>query len=209
MPSDTCPVIGITGGVACGKSTVSAHIADRLTVEHLDTDQLAKQFMNEDAETRASIISQISPLAYAKDGTLNRKWLRNAIFSDQTIRSTLNAIVHPKVRTYWLSKINDSRKSKTGLIVEIPLLYEVHAAEPFDLVVVVGASSAKQVERLTTKRGLSESLARKMLATQLDLSDKIALADRVIWNDSGLEPLKNQADYLSAQLFAFSTFRNS
>jgi len=197
-------IIGITGGVACGKSTAASILADQLSVEHVDTDRTAKQLLEEDPAIRVAVKAKISPRAYRADGKLDREWLRNAAFSDPSVRERLNAIVHPSVRTEWTAKVNQCRMGKVGLLVEIPLLYEVNAAEFFDEVVVVGASPATQIDRLTKVRGLSELIARKILASQMNLSDKVKRASRVLWNDSDLATFKRQADYLSAILLKTS-----
>jgi len=193
-------IIGVTGGVACGKSTVSAILSDRFSMEAVDSDQLAKRLMEEDQNIRKSIETEISPLAYGRDGRPDRSWLREAIFSDPCIRDRLNAIVHPVVRECWMSRVRECRLKNGGILVEIPLLYEVSAAAYFDEVVVVGASPITQVQRLVKERGISELLAWKMLASQQNLSDKIDRGSRVLWNDTDLNTLKRQADYLAALL---------
>jgi dephospho-CoA kinase len=197
-------ILGITGGVACGKSTAASMLADQLSVEHVDTDRMAKNLLEKDPAIRVAVEAKISPRAYGADGNLDREWLRDAAFSDPSVRERLNAIVHPSVRDEWTAKVNQCRARKIGLLVEIPLLYEVNAAELFDEVVVVGASPAKQIDRLTKLRGLSEPIARKILASQMNLSDKVERASRVLWNDSGLATFKRQADYLSAILLKSS-----
>lgn len=197
-------ILGITGGVACGKSTAASMLADQLSVEHVDTDRMAKQLLENDPEIRAAVEVKISPRAYGPDGNLDRGWLRNATFSDPSVRERLNAIVHPSVRAEWTAKVNQCRMRKIGLLVEIPLLYEVNAQELFDEVVVVGASPATQIDRLTKLRGLSEAIARKILASQMNLSDKVERASRVLWNDSDLATFTRQADYLSAILLKTS-----
>ncbi|MFY8215389.1 MAG: dephospho-CoA kinase [Chthoniobacterales bacterium] len=197
-------IIGITGGVACGKSTAASMLADRLSVPHVDTDRMAKRLMAEDPAIRVAIESEISPRAYGLDGKLDRDWLRNATFSDPRVRDRLNGIVHPIVRQRWTAQVSACRISKGSCLVEIPLLYEVNAAAIFDEVVVVGASPEVQVDRLTKLRGLSDTIARKILASQMNLSDKVKRASRVLWNDSDLATLKRQADYLSAILLKTS-----
>ncbi len=202
-------IVGITGGVACGKSLFSAIISKRLCVDRVDTDTLAKRLMKDDSEIREAIRSRVSPEAYFSDGGLNTEWIRENIFTNPDFKKHLEAIVHPAVRREWKRLVATARGSGAGIIVEIPLLYEVHAESEFDLVVVVAASNSTQISRLQKSRNLSPMIARNILASQMDISDKVLRADRVIWNDSGLDLLERQAELLSASFLNTPSFDGS
>jgi len=202
-------VVGITGGVACGKSAVAAMMSKSLGVEVLDTDTLARRLMSDDPEIRHAIQVELSPRAFFPDGRLNTEWIRNTVFTNAESKKRLEAVVHPAVRQEWMRLVAIARSSGAGLLVELPLLYEVHAETEFDLVVVVAASNSTQISRLETSRNLSPTIARNILASQMDISDKVRLADRVIWNDSGLGLLKHQAELLSASFLNTPSFDGS
>jgi len=204
-----CQIVGITGGVACGKSSFAALISKSLGADVVDTDALAKRLMSDDPEIRHAIQVNLSPLAYLHDGGLNTKWIREMVFTDSNLKKRLEAIVHPAVREEWMRLVAIARSTGAGLIVEIPLLYEVHADPEFDVVVVVAASSSSQISRLVSSRNLSPTIARNILASQMDISDKVKRADRVVWNDSDLDLLQRQAELLSASFLNTPSFDGS
>jgi dephospho-CoA kinase len=201
-----CQIVGITGGVACGKSSFATLISKSLGADVVDTDALAKRLMSDDPEIRHAIRVNVSPRAYLAEGGLDTKWIRDTVFTEPDLKRRLEAIVHPAVREGWMRLVATARSTGAGLIVEIPLLYEVHAEPEFDVVVVVAASSSSQISRLVIGRNLSPTIARNILASQMDISDKVKRADRVVWNDSGLDLLKRQAELLSASFLNTPSF---
>lgn len=200
MKTNASPIIALTGGIACGKSLAARVLNSIAGYELLNLDALAKDLMQSESSIQDAIQREISPNAYTTTGVLDREWLRNEIFRERTSREKLEAIVHPHVRKHWLHKIESQRSAKEGLIIEFPLLYEVQAESHFDCVVVVAASEATQIQRIAEHRVLSEQMARKILASQMPISDKVARADHIIWNDSGLDLLKSQVAILSESL---------
>lgn len=192
--------LGITGGIACGKSAFAGMVAKILGIQRIDTDRIAKDLMTQNAEIRHAICDRISSSAYYSDGSLNRDWIRKTVFENPEIKSRLEKIVHPAVRATWRTQMDVAREKQEGLIVEIPLLFELQLQKEFDDVIVVAASEGTQIQRLLEKRDLKEEMARKILASQMTITDKINLADHVVWNDSGLDLLECQAEILSESL---------
>jgi len=201
-----CQIVGITGGVACGKSAFAALMSKSVGADVVDTDALARRLMSDDPEIRHAIRVNVSPRAYLPDGGLDTGWIRDTVFTEPDLKKRLEAIVHPAVREEWMRLVATARSTGARLIVEIPLLYEVHAEPAFDLVVVVAASGSTQISRLVGNRNLSPMIARNILASQMDISDKVKRADRVVWNDSDLDLLQRQAELLSASFLNTTSF---
>lgn len=190
------PTIAITGGIASGKSTVALALKTFTGAEAFDADACARELLVSDAPALAAVRETFGPGVFdAAGGAVDRAALRAVVFADPAARHSLEAILHPRVRTAWQGWLQQ-RLQKTPdaiLIVEIPLLYETGAAEFFDKVVVVGCSLTTQMRRLTGPRGLSEETARQIIASQWELAEKIRLCDHLIWNDGSPERLQTQA----------------
>lgn len=190
-------VIGLTGGVACGKSHFGRELSRRLGADYVEADRLAKAEMTHNVEVRDALVEAFGSAIFLPDASLDRKYVRELLFSSSEAKRTLEAIVHPAVKTRWKASVSSARLSGLNLVVEIPLLYEVKAEEFFDAVTVVASSEPLQLQRMIEKRGLCGAVARKILASQMPISDKVTRADHVIWNDSRLDFLMNQAAYFA------------
>jgi dephospho-CoA kinase len=190
-------IVGLTGGVACGKSGFGQEVCRRSSADYVDVDRLAKVEMTDNPEVRKGLIQAFGASVFLPDGNLARSYLRSLLFSNSDARRTLEAIVHPAVRIQWQALVEEARAAGTSLVVEIPLLYEVGAQDFFDAVAVVAASENLQIERMMNQRGLPEEVARKILASQMPISDKVQRADYVIWNDSHWDFLMAQAAYFA------------
>jgi len=133
------------------------------------------------------------------DGGLDRVALADAIFGDPCVRRRLEAVVHPQVIARIRSEIARARNlndSPGVLAVEVPLLFEVGIEDCFDEVVVVAASEAAQIERLMRRDGLDEEAARLRLAAQMPLQEKIARADRVLWNTGSVQAVEDEVEMI-------------
>ncbi len=192
--------IAVTGGVACGKSTVRQALSKGLQLggqQVFDADQFVRQLYQ-----RGEILQQMEREfpGTVHAGHLDRRRLREVVFADPAARRRLEAILHPLVCQEWRRQLAASRASETTFLAEIPLLYEVGAAEMFDCVVVVAASRSVQRDRLQNGRGLSGEVALGILASQMPLEEKIARADFVVWNDGSLDVLQHQIKLLLPHL---------
>ncbi len=188
--------IGITGGIASGKSTFTQIFAATLGVPVFDADVCARRLLAEDAAVAAEVHAAFGAGVFGPDGRPERAALRAVVFdADPAPRRTLEAILHPRVREAWRGWLEERLQASPNApaCVEIPLLYETGAEVYFDHIIVVGCGLATQLARLTGQRGLPEAVARRIIDSQWALPDKIRRADHLIWNDGSEEGLRAQA----------------
>jgi dephospho-CoA kinase len=190
------PAIGITGGVASGKSTVTAFLAELLRAAVFDADACARDLLQNDETVRLEVRAAFGPEVFAGSGQIDRPALRARVFAGAAGRRRLEAIVHPRVRTAWQGWVQEQLQKSPGavLLVEIPLLYETGAAPFFERVIVVGCGRDVQMRRLTIERRLQAEIAGQIIASQWDLAEKIRRCDHVIWNDGARAGLRAQAE---------------
>ena len=192
-------LIGLTGGIASGKSVVAKRLAERGAVV-VDADVLAREVVEPGTPGLAAIADHFGPTVIADDGGLDRAALGAVIFSDPAERLALNAITHPAIwkRARELFAAAERENPDAVVVYDVPLLAEAAADRPirFDLVVVVNASAETRLERLVELRGLSEEEARRRLSSQASDAERLAMADVVIDSDGALEATLAQADDL-------------
>lgn len=191
------PALGITGGIATGKSTFSRLLVRELSAEFFDSDQCARELLAGDPVVREGVRERFGSEVFHEDGTPNRPALRERVFGDDDARKKLEEILHPRIRDRWMALTQDAKSGKNWLCIDIPLLYETDAERDFDRVIVVACSAATQNQRLRVARGLSDDIAARILAAQLDLREKISRATHLIWNDSTPARLERQATLLA------------
>lgn len=196
--------VGLTGGIATGKSTV-VDVLMKLGVPVIDADVEARAAVAPGSPGLASIGRAFGSAVLAADGSLNRKALAAVVFNDHERRRTLEAIVHPEVRRAidrWFEEL-DRRGQPLG-VADIPLLFETGRAGNFDRVVVVACAPDTQRARLMTRDALSAADADRRIAAQWPLADKIARADAVVWTDGTLDETARRAAELAATLHTWS-----
>ena len=199
------PVLGITGGVATGKTSFTQSLASRFpALQIFDSDRCARELTTSDPAIIASIRDHFGPAVFDATGLLQRPAIRAIVFADPLERKALEAILHPAIRRAWLALASSVREQPgdAWLAVDIPLLFETSAETHFDKVVVVACSARTQRRRLIEDRHLAPGLADRMIDSQLPLSEKIARADFAIWNDGDLQALEAQTRLLSLHLFS-------
>ncbi len=187
------PILGITGGVATGKTAFSRELQPRLGAGLFDADREAAAVIAGDAGAREEIARHFGETIFSPDGALDRPGLRAAVFREEKQRRALETILHPRIRAKWTALAQTARAENRWLIVDIPLLYETGAETHFDRIVVVACAAETQRRRLREIRALDEETALGMLAAQLDLLWKIEKANHAVWNDAGLPCLREQA----------------
>ncbi len=171
-------VIGVTGGIACGKSTFTHYLKSK-GHQVLDADEIVAKLF-EDVEVQNKIMSTV--------GTLDRKKIRKIVFQSPVMRQNLEGILHPGVISVIESEINKHRANpKAPLFVSIPLLFEKDLSSMFDMVVAIVCEDEVQIQRLTQRDHIDELLARHMIHSQLSNKEKAEMADVVINNDGSLE----------------------
>ncbi|NLN17556.1 MAG: dephospho-CoA kinase [Firmicutes bacterium] len=173
-------VVGLTGGIATGKSTVAAMFV-KLGAFLIDSDQIARQIVAPGSPVLAAIVAAFGP-GILKDGQLDREKLGRIIFSSAKARARLNSITHPPILERLGRLIAENRPHHRVLLVDIPLLYEAGAAYLVDRVVVVYADEKTQLRRLRERDGISLAEAKQRINAQMSMKEKVSRADHVIDN---------------------------
>lgn len=187
--------IGLTGGIATGKSTVSAMLLDRGAII-IDADLIAREVMQPGHAVLQQVVDVFGQEILLKNGELDRKKLGSLVFGKAAAREKLNQITHPAIR----SEIKDRQalylaQHPNRLIVsDIPLLYELQMEKMFDAVMVVYVPKQIQIQRLMDRDGLLRNEAEKRLAAQMDIEIKKERADILIDNSLGVAHLETQID---------------
>ncbi len=193
------PAIGITGGIATGKTAFTKLLRELLpAATFFDADRAAHELTNGDPEARALIARTFGSDVYSPGGDLNRAGLRAIVFADPEKKQALEQILHPRIRRQWAVEAESRRDSTELFLADIPLLYETGGEALCDRVVVVACSPRVQLERLMTRSSLDRAAAEQMIAAQMPLDTKITRADHLAWNSGPLAVLQEQAETLAA-----------
>lgn len=194
-------VIGLTGGIASGKSLVSAYLRE-LGAQIIDADEIARRVVQPGGPVLREIVAEFGDAVLNADGTLNRKELGRIVFSDPAKLDRLNRIIHPQILAEIKMLLNKHRKSGSERIavLDAPLLYEVGGEGLVDEVWVVDVDYPTQLKRLMRRDNLSEEDARRRIAAQIPLEEKVRRADRVIDNRSTPEDTRRQVRRLWEEL---------
>ncbi|MGD0016720.1 MAG: dephospho-CoA kinase [Verrucomicrobiia bacterium] len=190
--------IGLTGGIAAGKSTVAQRWQQAEAVV-IEADELAHRVLEPGTPTWKSVVKEFGRDILNADQTINRPKLGETVFRDESKRLALNKIVHPAVLrmlTELLAECEREGRAKFA-VATIPLLYEVGIERDFDCVVTVACSEQTQLARLMAN-GFSEEQARARISAQWPMQKKMDRADFVIWNDGTRRMLSEQADIIWA-----------
>lgn len=195
-------IVGLTGNIAAGKSSIAALLAAR-GVPIIDSDVLAREAVAKGSPALATIIQRWGPGVLAPDGSLDRAALRRIVFEKPPERAALNAIVHPEVaRRRDRALAAASAAGARLVVVDIPLLFEVGLEHTVDRIVLVDAPVEIRRERIVRHRGLSPEEADAMIAAQIPSERKRERAHDVIDNDSTREELEAHVDALWRELEA-------
>lgn len=183
-------VIGITGGIGSGKTTVSAIMANKLNAPILDADKISKQAM-----TSPEIISKIKQffgeVIFDSPKLINRERLANLVFSNEEKLLELNKIIHPYVMKEIAKKVQELRKNNEYILLDVPLPNEDFINLSNKIIVVV-ANEENRIKRVMRRSNLSEESVKKRISKQMNTENYIKLADFVIKNNEGLEELENK-----------------
>jgi dephospho-CoA kinase len=195
-PDVTMPVIGITGGISTGKTTLVECLRELVPeARFFDADTAARELADKDAEVRGLIEKEFGAAVYSS-GDLNRGAVRTIVFADAEKKRALEQILHPRIRRQWSLEAEGHRNSTELFFADIPLLYETGGETLCDRVVVVACSPGVQLERLMARTGLGKAEAQQMIDAQMPLTEKISRADHLVWNNGGVDVLKEQARLL-------------
>ena len=190
--------IGLTGGIACGKSAVGKWF-EQHGIPVWDADKAVHTLLNTDKSIQQQLKAWFGDTVILPDGTANRRLMGERVFADEPLKKQLEGVLHPLVRVSmeaFFADVQQTQPTAPFAIAMIPLLFENGLQGQFDAVWVVNATQAQQIERMKTHRGMSEVAIMARLASQLPLAQKIALADVVIDNTGTLEALYGQLERL-------------
>jgi len=187
-------VIGLTGGIASGKSTVSQMIKEK-GIRVVDADIIAKEAVSKGSAALHQIVQTFGEEVLLPNGELNRQQLGAIIFSDEEKRKKLNAIVHPEVRKEMLEQRDEGvSNNETFVVLDIPLLFESKLEGLVDRIIVVYTTPELQLSRLMNRNDLSEEEALNRIHSQQPLEEKCQKADRVIENTKDLAFMRKQLE---------------
>ena len=184
------PVVGLTGGIASGKSTV-ARAFETHGVRVVDADQLAREVVEPGTPGLAAIVEAFGDSVLSEDGSLDRKALGARVFGDEAARKTLMGITHPRIAALGVQRMQELQDSGAPyLMYEAALIVENGAYRGMAALVVVSASGEQQLERVLGRDELSAEEAEKRIASQAPLDKKLEVADYVIDNSGTLEQMQ-------------------
>jgi len=190
---------GLTGGIGSGKSTV-ATIFSELGARIIDTDLIAHQLTQAEGAALPEIRKEFGDVSIAQTGEMNRAKMRQLIFSDESAKKRLEAILHPLIReqSQLLAK---SKCEAPYTLVVVPLLFESGRYRDWlDQVIVVDCTEQQQIARTMQRSKLSEAEVRSIMSQQISRNERLRLADAVIKNDSQLNDLRLQVEELHSRL---------
>jgi dephospho-CoA kinase len=192
--------VGLTGGVASGKSAVSA-ILHELGAVVVDADALAREVVEPGTPGLAAVVEEFGPEVLTADGELDRARVGALVFADPVRRAALEAVIHPLVRAR-AREIESGAPPGAVVVHDIPLLVETGQAGDFDAVLVVDVPVETQVERAIRDRGWTEAEARARISSQASRDDRLAAATYVIDNTGTREDLRQRVTEVFGQLTA-------
>lgn len=193
-------VIGLTGGIASGKSTVSNMIRKQ-GIRVIDADKIAREVVEIGKPAYEQIVKTFGQDILHEDKTINREKLGTLIFSEESKRQQLNQIVHPAVREEMLKQTEEEKAHQAKIVVlDIPLLFESKLTYMVDKTIVVYVDEETQLKRLMKRNSYSEEEAKIRIGSQLPLKEKVMLADEIIHNQGSIEETRAQVHELINKL---------
>ncbi|MCK5732473.1 MAG: dephospho-CoA kinase, partial [Tenericutes bacterium] len=188
---DSLLIIGLTGSISSGKSTISTLFTDN-NITVIDSDKIYKKLLKTDKIMYNELISEFGN-SIVKNNTIDRLSLGNIIFNDHNKRNKLNKITHPHIMKELRKSINEVKmKSEKLVVLDIPLLIEVKLQYLVDIILLVYVNEAKQIERLMSRDNINELTAKSKIKTQIDLETKRKLSDIIIDNNGTKEDTAKQ-----------------
>ncbi|MFC7724486.1 dephospho-CoA kinase [Nocardioides sp. GCM10028917] len=190
--------VGLTGGIASGKSTVSAVLAE-LGAVVVDADLIAREVVARGTPGLAAVVEEFGPDLLTPDGDLDRPAMGALVFADPDARRRLEAIIHPLVHRRS-AELEAAAPAHAVVVHDIPLLAEVGRAGSFDAVVVVDAPAELQVQRMVEDRGWTREDAEARIAAQATREERLAIATHVVDNTGSLADLRRQVEAIHEEL---------
>jgi dephospho-CoA kinase len=194
-------IIGLTGGIGSGKSTVSRLFADH-GVPVIDADVIARELVQPGQAALESLIQEFGPEILDDQDQLDRTLMRELIFSDSSQRKRLEAILHPLIREEMHSRARSL--DAPYCLMCIPLLIESRLEETVDRILIIDTPESLQIRRTLTRDGVDTAQVQAIIDTQVDRQTRLAAADDIIHNDSTMDSLRKQVDTLHQQYLEMS-----
>jgi dephospho-CoA kinase len=194
-------VVGLTGGIASGKTVVSQALGEE-GAHIIDADQIAREMVQPHTPAWEEMRRVFGEEIFGRDGFIDRKKLARQVFTDPEWRDRLNRILHPRIKEEIDRRISGIAQTDPDAIVVIdaPLLIETGAYRQMDALIVVAAAEKQQIERLKERSGASEEEARRIIASQLSLKEKLKVADIVIRNEGSIKETKRRTKEVYREL---------
>lgn len=194
-------VVGLTGGVGSGKSTV-AGLFREMGAKVIDADSIAREVVEIGEPTLTAIRESFGDEVFEADGALDRRAMAARVFGDDEARARLNAIVHPAVAQRTAELLQEARESgESWVVYDVPLLYENGLEEMFDTIVVVTADEELRRARLRDREGWTEEDIQARMEAQMDLGEKVRRANHVIDNGGTLHETRRQVEDVMTRIF--------
>jgi dephospho-CoA kinase len=194
MNQHTPRIIGLTGGIGMGKTTVSDYLADRYHLPILDADLYAREAVQPGTVVLTNIADRYGPKILQLDGTLNRKRLGEIVFQDPQERTWLEQQIHPYVGTAMIQERDRILQTTSTVVLVIPLLFEANLSDRVNEIWVVCCPPEPQLQRLMQREKLTLEQAQARIVSQMPIQEKCDRADIILDNSSTLEALLNQVD---------------
>jgi len=185
-------ILGLTGGFGCGKST-AARLIEPHGFRCLDSDALIREHVFAQPDVRSALTERYGESVVAADGSVQRARLGEIVFADDDERQWLEQLTHPRLFLHWRELLDSDPAARW--LIEVPLLFEKHLENWFDLIICVACAPEQQLVRLE-RRGLARALAEQRISKQLPLARKIELSDYVLLNDGSTRFLEKQVNLL-------------
>ncbi|NNL41552.1 MAG: dephospho-CoA kinase [Desulfobacterales bacterium] len=201
LDKNNCLLVGLTGGIASGKSTVS-DILEKLGAELIDFDLIARRVVQPGTPGLKAIVNYFGKHILSKEGTLDRKKLSKIVFQDSSKRKVLESLTHPLIYQEFFKQMETIAKNDSGaiILVSIPLLIEQNLQYAFDNLIFVYVTQKTQVERLIQRDGISKTEANNIIKSQLPIDEKVSFANFIINNENTIEETKRQVKWVWDEL---------
>lgn len=192
-------VVGLTGGIASGKSLV-AHYLKELGAKLIDADEISREIVRPGMPAYQEILQVFGKGILNQDGTIDRKGLGKVVFSNPELLKRLNEITHPRILEEVRRRIGEAKKDQAIIVVDVALLFEVGLHREMDRVIVAYVDKETQIKRLMERDGLTEGEARLRLSAQMPLEEKLKYAHFIIDNSIGMEETRRQVEEVFKEL---------
>ena len=192
-------LVGLTGGIGSGKSTVAERLVEH-GVELIDADQIAREVVEPGKPAWRKIVDHFGEGILDEEGFIDRTALGAVVFADEKKRTLLNELTHPPIIEAIAIQLEVLQAFDGVVVIDVPLLVESGVDRGYEAVVVVAAKPETQLQRLVELRGMDPREAQARIAAQSPLEEKLAVATHVIWNEGTLDELQTTIDDVAADL---------